>query len=847
MKTETKAIRSRLKDLNLPIVAVIEELCENFRNHQNTILEAEPGAGKTSIVPLYLLDEIPPEKKILLLQPRRLAARSAAERLAELLNEPVGETVGFRIRNESKISKKTRIEVITEGILIRMLQSDPELTDIGLIIFDEFHERSLESDLGLAFSVEIQQTLREDLKLLVMSATLDSEKLSSLLDGAPCIASEGRSFKVDTTYMPPSKNSDWLSVLVPAVKSVLSSNLKAKDILIFLPGIKEINSAKILLTPLVESTPELSLLSLYGDLSFSQQRQVFIPMAGRRKIILSTNIAETSITIDGVGAVIDIGLMRQSYFDPNVGFNRLRTAKISKASAIQRTGRAGRTAAGICIRLWSESENLRAQSQPDILREDLTLFALELAMWGIIDPQTIKLSDQPSGGILAQARQLLESIDAIDSRLKITAHGRKIARLGVHPRIAQMLLKSIPLGCSELACTLAAMLDEKDLFVGEQRNNPDFMARLNFIVSNSKSNRSVQKITTQANKLIRKLRELPDFDNSTQKRISQSIEMAASLLAMAFPDRIAQTRGTGYRLSNGTGASSYEPLIGHNEFLVAVKLGGQAQTPKIFQFVLIDRSELDNLFQSQMVEHENIVWDEQSQSVKATVESRLGSLILSSKMLSNPSKALVAQGLAQGIRKLGLPWTPELRQLQARVTLLRRQPGMLAEFNEFSDESLSRNIENWLAPFIQGFRKLNQVTSKILEEALVAQMDWQSQQRLNDLMPTHIKVASGSKIKVDYCHGDKPVLAVKLQEMFGERQSPIIASGNLPLVIHLLSPARKPLAITEDLESFWANAYNQVKKEMKGRYPRHPWPDDPISAEATRYTKARIAKNLKNN
>jgi len=828
-------------ELGLPILEVIDELCAKFCNNQNIVLEAAPGAGKTSIVPLYLLKEIASTQKILLLEPRRLAARNAAVRLAELLGEPVGNTVGFRIRNETLVSDSTRIEVITEGILVRMLQSDPELADVGLIIFDEFHERSLESDLGLAFSLEVQQTLRDDLKLLVMSATLEIDSIASLLNNAPQIKSEGRSFPVDIDYMPPRKNSDWSSVLIPAVQKILEINShESQDILVFLPGIAEIKFAQKLLLPLSEKDPKIEIMLLYGDLPFSQQKQVFSPVTNKIKIILSTNIAETSVTINGVGAVIDSGLMRQSAFDPNVGFNRLRTNKISKASATQRCGRAGRLGPGFCIRLWSESESLREQNLPDILRHDLTPFALELANWGIVDSKELKLLDQPSDGILKQARRLLEDLEAVNKQLIITSHGKKINSLGVHPRIAHMILESVPLGLAELACLIAVMLEEKDVFFGERRNNSDFMSRLTFILAAQNNNHTYKHIFTQSKNLFVKLKNQTNLANYKQYSLAHSVDRAAELLARAFPDRIAQKRGNGYRLSNGSGAISDEQIIEDNQFIVAIKLGGHSQTAKIFQSIILNREDLEALFQLKIIEQPQIRWDDASESVRASVERRYGALCLSTTVMNNPNRELVVQGLIQGIRKKGLPWTPPLRQLQARVEMLRQQTNMSNQFSDFSDENLDRTLEHWLSPFIQGLTKLNQISSQKLAEGLQSQLDWNSQQLLNQLMPVEIEVASGSKVKLDYCQGDKPVLAVKLQEMFGEKKTPKVAGGLLPVVIHLLSPARRPLAITEDLQSFWANGYLDVKKEMKGGYPKHPWPGNPLPAIATRFTKARM-------
>jgi len=843
-------INNKLKQTGLPIVDQLDNIGSVLSKQNNLVLQAEPGAGKTTLVPLALLDIISEDKKIIILEPRRLAARNAAVRMAELLDETVGKTVGYRIRNEVKVSAKTRIEVITEGILTRMLQSDPELGEVGLIIFDEFHERSLDADLGLAFSIEVQQSLREDLKILVMSATLDTASVAKLLDDAPIINCEGRCFPVEIEYLPTKTKFDWLTTLMKAVKRVVEAdennqeqNKTNQDILVFLPGIGEINKAKQQLDDLFGQSADIEILSLYGDLPFAQQRQVLLPIANKRKIILSTNIAETSITIEGVGWVIDSGLMRQSAFDPNVGFNRLRTMKISKASAIQRSGRAGRLGPGHCYRLWSESESLRSETQPEILREDLAGFALELALWGISEPSELKLLEQPNQGMFIQAQSLLRSLKAIDHNNKITSHGKTLAKLGVHPRIAHMLVESLSNGAAEYACLLAAMLEEKDLLQGEQRNNPDFMARVN-ILFDARSNSYVRKqIIKQSKRLLTKLKRHGVYQSAKQNTPEDSKHLTAMLLALVFPDRIAQKRGNGYRLANGGGAIANDDFSIQDDFLVIVKLGGQGTIPKIFQAIGMGLEELENCFADLIIVREEVSWDDKSQSVKAELNRKFGELLIKSQPIVNPNAELVLNGLLKGIAKKGvasLPWNKDLRQWQARIQMLRQFDIFEDEFPEMSDQILLKSLNQWLAPYLNGLGKLSQITSEIFSQAIKSRFDWQLQKRLDELMPLTLKVASGSNIKVDYSQGEKPILAVKLQEMFGEKQTPTIAGGRLQVVVHLLSPARRPLQITEDLESFWANGYVDVKKQMKGKYPKHPWPDDPLQAIATRYTKKRM-------
>ncbi len=856
---------ARLKNSNLPIVNQIDNIRKAILENSNLVLQAEPGAGKTTLVPLILLDIISSDKKILILEPRRLAARNAAIRMAQLIGESVGETVGYRIRSEIKISSKTRIEVITEGILTRMLQSDPELEDIGLIIFDEFHERSLDADLGLAFSIEVQQTLREDLKLIVMSATLDTDIVAKLLDDAPIIKSEGRCFPVEIKYLPPKANLDWSKALIAAVRQAIDTrqndnenaqNKTDQDILVFLAGVAEIKKAQQLLEELIngqlEESSKLVVLALYGDLPFAQQRQVLQPIANKRKVILSTNIAETSVTIQGVGYVIDSGLMRQSVFDPNVGFDRLHTLKISNASAIQRSGRAGRMAPGYCYRLWPESLSLTKGSKPEILRADLAGFALELAQWGINKPSELKLLDEPNQGMFKQAQSLLNSLRAIDQNNRITYHGKMLLSLGVHPRIAHMLIESIKFKASAYACLLAAMLEEKDLLQGTQRNNPDFMARVNYLFgaksSGSKlNNRTNQQTHKQSAVLLKKLQRLSAYSSVKQQKIEDSKHLTATLLALVFPDRIAKRRGNGYRLANGTGAIVNDDFSIQDDLLVVVRLGGQGTTPKIFQAIGMTHNELENCFGDLIIEQEDVDWDDKTQSVKAQLKRKFGELVLKTQPIMKPGSELLLNGLIKGITRKGitsLPWTKQLRQWQARVQMLRQHQKFKIDYPDMSDHALLNTVEQWLSPFLNRLTKISQITSEVFSKAILNNLDWHLQKQLDELMPLSLKVASGSNIKLDYLQGKKPVLAVKLQEMFGEKQTPKVAGGSLPVVVHLLSPARIPLQITDDLQSFWANGYIEVKKQMKGKYPKHPWPDDPLQAVATRYTKKRMGDSV---
>jgi ATP-dependent helicase HrpB len=897
----TDTYLNKLIAIDLPIVGQLKAICETMQQTPNLVLQAEPGAGKTTLVPIALLDVIPVDNKILVLEPRRLAARNAAARMAELLKEPIGQTVGYRIKNDTCVTGTTRIEVVTEGILTRMIQTDPELMGVGLIIFDEFHERSLDAEIGLAFSLEVQRSIREDLKILVMSATLNTAPLSKLLGNSPIIECQGRSFPVSIEYRPAKANSYWLEHLVSIIREAMSDDYipieqlgqstdaaSSGDILVFLPGVAEINKVALKLDALTQSqgSRRWQVMSLYGALPFEQQRKVLLPIKGVRRIILSTNIAETSVTINGVMTVIDSGLMRQSRFDANVGFNRLFTRKISSASATQRAGRAGRLAPGRCFRAWSESETLRAETEAEIQREDLSRFSLEVAKWGIKNTEELALLEAPNIGNLSQARSLLLSLKAMLPCGKITEHGLKLCELGVHPRIAHMLIQSKHKNASALASVIAAMLEEKDIFEGDARFSPDFRARLDFLLNRPKASRLGRQVFEQAVKLniaidklslgglaekaatqvtentqtstksssqrIKPVTTEKPFNHSYSSLLKAAIEQyrvtnnqahcinAASVVATAFPDRIAQKRGAGYRLSNGSGVTANEDIHFDDEFLVIIKAGGTAAKSKIHQAIALSMSELEAIYGNQFVIKESVKWQPKTQKVEAYQLTLFGELEIAKKRIEKPTESLVLNGLIEGVRQLGLdclPWNEGVRQWQKRVELLRKTCSDQEQIPDLSDPFLLASLEEWLLPFIGGMNKLSQITPKLLKRALESQIEWNLQQRLDHLMPQRITVASGSQVKLDYLGGDQPVLAVKLQEMFGEPQTPTVADGKVPVLIHLLSPAGRPLQVTADLASFWQNAYQDVKKQMRGRYPKHPWPDDPMTALATKYTK----------
>lgn len=842
-----------LKQTQLPIVELIDSISQSLQNSTNLILQAEPGAGKTTIVPLSLLALLPSGKKILVLEPRRLAARNAAYRMAELCGQSVGQTVGYRIRNQNIISKSTQVEVITEGILTRMIQQDPELEEVAIIIFDEFHERSIHADLGLALSLEVQQTLREDLKLLIMSATLDIKGLSQLLDGPPIIHSRGRSFEVAIDYMPIKKHFDWLSQIPLAVNQLIKSidiskgQSLAKDILVFLPGVAEIKRAQTLLENADLAEKEILILPLYGDMAIDQQQQVLFPVERKIKIILATNIAETSLTIEGIGFVIDSGLQRQSYFDPNVGFNRLQTVRISQASATQRAGRAGRLSAGKCLRLWSESETLRAQALSEIQRSDLANLLLELAKWGTADIDATLLIEKPNQGAINQARELLQSLCCIDDNYKITQHGIDILNLGVHPRIGHMLIQSLDLGAVQLACLIAAILEEKDVFTAELKKDVDFNKRVQYVIENN--SKITKRVKQQAARLERRLTE---FSKAAKENIKDSltsdVDKSGLLLACAFPERIAMSRGQGYLLANGSGAQLRQGEFIDCSLVVIVQLGGRGSVAQIFQASPIRKAEFESLYENNIEEKEEVSWNVKEQRVKSQSYRQYMQLKFAQKVLPNPKQELVQGALIEGIYQQGLkclPWSDDNKQWLSRVNLLAELIEYQEVFPLLSEQFLLDNLTQWLQPFLDDCKSPKDLTNKMLTQALTSILDWSGQQQLETLAPTRYKAPSGSAVRIDYCQGSKPVLAVKLQEMFGEIDTPSIANGKISLLVHLLSPARRPLQITEDLAHFWQNSYQAVKKDMKGRYPKHPWPDDPLTAQATRLTKKALNKPAK--
>lgn len=836
----------------LPIEDVLSDLRQALIRSPNGLLTAPPGAGKTTRVPLALL-EAPwlQGKKILMLEPRRLAARAAAHRMAATLNERPGDTIGYRMRLDTKIGPKTRIEVVTEGILTRLLQQDPSLSAYGAVLFDEFHERSLQADTGLALCLESQRLFRPDLRLLVMSATLDCGPVSQLLGGAPVITCEGRMFPVETRYLDEPITGHLDTAVTKIIRRALARD--QGSLLVFLPGMAEIRRVeRQLLDANLEST--IHIAPLHGDLPQDAQDAAIAPaLPGTRKIVLATSIAETSLTIDGVRIVIDAGLLRVPRFDPRSGLTRLDTIRVTQDSAEQRRGRAGRLEPGVCYRLWTEREqaSLAARRPPEMLDADLTSLVLELALWGTTDPAELSWLTAPPSGSVSQAADLLIRLGALDPSGHITAHGTGMAELALHPRLSHMLLKAGPLGLTDLACDLAALLGERDLLRGPAgRQQADLRTRLDVLhgqhdhAAGATVDRGVYHRVTGTAEMWR--RQLGRRSAKPSARTGRDQQGAGILLALAYPDRIAQRQGGNdarYVLANGRGALFATPdPLGSEPYLAIAELDGGAQWAKIELAAPVSQAEIERLYADQIVETETVSWDEKTQAVQAMRQRRLGGLILSQHNLSKPDPALIATALLQGVRQAGLSclaWTTELRQWQARVQFLRRTDGPGSSWPDLSDEHLLQTLDQWLGPYLQSITTLDRVKRMPLDQPLRALLSWDLQRQLERLAPTHLTVPSGSNIRVDYESAEIPVLAVRLQELFGCQSTPRVAGGKIPVMLHLLSPAKRPVQVTKDLASFWANAYQEVRKELRGRYPKHHWPEDPLTAPPTAKAKRR--------
>jgi len=839
--------------ISLPIDAVLPALREALSLRHEAVLEAPPGAGKTTRVPLALLNE--PwlaGQSILMLEPRRLAARAAAERLASELGEQVGQTVGYRIRLDSKVGPETRIEVVTEGILTRRLQADPALEGVGLLIFDEFHERSLDADLALALSLNGRELLRDEppLKILLMSATLEGERLSSLLDEAPVISSEGRMYPVDVRWGRPFQPGEYIEPrVVDCVLQAIAD--ESGSVLVFLPGQAEIRRVHQSLQEALDERQDILLCPLHGELELNAQRAAIdAAPPGKRKVVLATNIAETSLTIDGVRVVIDAGLARVPRFDPGSGMTRLDTQRISRASATQRAGRAGRLEPGVCYRLWSEAqhEQLAAYGSAEILQADLAGLALQLARWGVT-PDQLRWLDQPPAAAYAQALDLLQRLGAFkaDSRDSLNEHGQAMAELPAHPRIAHLLLRGQDLGLAAMACDVAALLGERDILRGA---GADLHSRLALLSGETRVNKGGQGGVQRARQLARQYRGYLRGKARSAVADPEHSRWLGALLALAYPDRVAQQRRAGgaeYRLANGRAALFGEPdALMKCPWLVIADLGSRQgqREERIYLAAEFDPALFDGVLAEQVRSVDILDWDERENVLRAERQRKVGELVLSREPLTGLDADARARALLELVRRKGLEllsWTPELRQWQARVALLREldlAANGASEWPDLSDEALLANLPDWLQPYLGKVTRLSHFAQLDLSSMLRNLLPWPLPQRLDEWAPMHLSVPSGSNIRLDYSE-TPPILAVRLQELFGLAETPRIAQGRQQVLLHLLSPARRPVQVTQDLANFWRSTYAEVKKDLKGRYPKHYWPDDPLIAEATARAKPR--------
>ena len=851
---------------DLPVVAALPELLAALETNARAVLEAPPGAGKTTVVPLALLAAAwrPAHQKILVLEPRQLATRAAAARLAQLLGEPVGRTVGYRVRLDSKVSAATRIEVITEGILTRMLQDDPALEEVACIVFDEFHERSLNADQGLALALDAQAVLRPELRILLMSATLEAQRLGQWLP-APVVSSAGFLFPVETHYLDPrraaalpNKPGERLAELVPnQVREALARH--EGDVLVFLPGVADLQRADRKLGDSLPADTDLHLL--HGELPLEAQDAALRPApAGRRKVILATSIAETSLTIEGVRVVVDGGFARVPRFAPRTGFTTLETVPVARAAADQRRGRAGRLAPGTCYRLWTEAEhhNLPAHRPPEIHTADLSGLVLELALWGTTDPTSLRWLDVPPAAAVAQARELLGRLGALTAATQQpTAHGRQLAKLGLPPRLGHVVVRGTELGHGPAAAALAALLAERDLLrwatpADPRPLPPDLRLRLEALASG----RPPLAGLALHHATLQRVRDVARHLQSRQGKAKDSAPLhslasapVGLLTALAYPDRLAQREApdrlrlvTGQRVSLRT-----EDVDPQAEFFAVAYLAGTATAPRATLAAPLDREELEAAFGEQITTTEEVRFDPATQRVTGRRVRRLGALLLEEKVIGQPSAALVAQALLAYLQEAGLAklnWTAGARQLQQRLEFVRQHLGEAAaeEWPAFDDEALLTDLPAWLGPHLAGLKSLDQVQRLDLTEVLLARLPggWAQRQELDRLAPAALEVPSGSHITLDYADPAAPVLAVKLQELFGLTETPTVAGGRVPLLLHLLSPGGRPAQVTRDLRSFWEKGYFEVRKDLKGRYPRHPWPDEPMKHIPTKLTKKRL-------
>ena len=814
----------------LPIDAALPGLTAALRAQNAAVLVAPPGAGKTTRVPLVLKGEAWAQnaRRILVLEPRRLAARAAAERMAQTLGERVGDTVGLRVRYVSKVSRRTRIEIITEGVFTRLILDDPMLEGVAAVLFDEFHERSLDADLGLALARDVQQGLRADLRILVMSATIDGARIAKLLGDAPVIESEGRAFPVDTRYVGRDARP-----IEPQVADTIARAMRAEpgSLLAFLPGAAEIRRTFGLLDGRTE--PATDVVTLYGALASDEQDRAIAPApAGRRKIVLATSIAETSITIQGVRMVVDCGLARVPRYEPDVGVTRLETVRVSRAAADQRRGRAGRTEPAVCYRLWDEPQTaaLEPFARPEILAADLSSFALDLAAWGA-GPEQLSFLDPPPRGAMAEARALLEELGAIDGDGRISAEGKLLRRLPLPPRLARMVVDAARDGAAAIAAEIAALITERGL----GGDDVDLRERLTALhrdrAPRARDARAMAQRWAQA---------APEESNAA----GGDEASAGALVALAYPERVAKNRGGAsgaFLLVNGRGAT-VDPAspLAREPFLAVAELTGTAAHGRILSAAPVTLAEIEQRFADRITTREDIIFDAASASLRGRRSRRLGAITLAEQPMPVAPNETTAQKLADGIAGLGiarLPWSKALQHWRDRVMFLRASED--DEWPDLSDASLARTAAEWLTPLVADKTALGEITADKLNNALRTLVPWPLQRRLDAEAPTHFEAPTGSQVPIDYEAEGGPKIAIRVQELFGLDRHPAVAGGRVPLVIELLSPAHRPVQTTRDLPGFWRGSYAAVRTEMRGRYPKHPWPEDPIAAPPTRRAKPR--------
>jgi ATP-dependent helicase HrpB len=853
----------------LPVVSVLGQMDNALEEKHYALLAAPPGAGKTTLVPLGLMER--PwlkNKKIIMLEPRRLAARACAAHMAELLGEPVGRRIGYQVRMETCIGPNTQVQILTEGILTRRLQSDPGLEGVGLVIFDEFHERHIHGDLALALSLDAAEGFAEDLRIALMSATMDTRALSGLLGNARVISSQGKTWPVETIYVDPHNQKGasgskpgWAGILPTCLNTVVKATAcHDGDILVFLPGAAAIRRLAGKLNEKFKQDAAVKVIPLFGSLSFKDQKAAIEPSApGNRKIVLATPIAETSLTIQGIRVVVDAGLVNQPEFSPGRGMTRLETRPVSKASADQRRGRAGRTAPGICYRLWPQyvHQGLVPFNRPEILNADLAHLVLELSLWGVRDPSELKWLDIPSPRAVAAAKDLLVSLGALDHGGAITAHGREMLTAGIHPRLAHMVLRAKEMGHGFLGCCLCALVEEKDIISFEYgHRDPDIVLRLEMLakVSRSKTQKRAFPQRERVLSILTQARRLASLFNIQGR--GMDVNAAGRLLAQAFPDRVAVRRSAGslsFLTAKGSGVFfDTENTLSARDFIVAVEVDGQAKNARIFLAAALDRADLENDFSTELAIQDVVDWNQETGSVKAVRQTLFGRIVVSQTPVPEPDPEAVKSAMTQGIKETGLrilDWRKKTMNFRHRVIFLKNLANSCPDFTrlpDVGDQALTDTLADWLGPFLSGVTSAAGLKRVDLDAAVKALFTWDQLKMVDRHAPTHIRVPSGSTIPIRYADKNgplaSPVLAVRIQEVFGMAAGPVIAAGQVPLTLHLLSPASRPVQITTDLAHFWAHTYLEVKKDLMGRYPKHYWPRNPHTAQATARAKPQKPK-----